>query len=185
MGPSAFHQHPHHLLLSSSIEVWCWPSEYSAWNSRTHSHWFLAQDVAYLTQSFACAKFETVSKLKCRFSSYVQANSEVSALLGRIPSAVGYQPTLATDLGMLQERITTTDKGSITSVQVKCQINDALMDLCCSHTSGIKHYPLEIGSSNQGGGDLFISMCWAGCAREGWWVDNSCPAFYIVNWYIS
>lgn len=49
----------------------------------------------------------------------LQANSEVSALLGRIPSAVGYQPTLATDLGMLQERITTTSKGSITSVQVK------------------------------------------------------------------
>ena len=47
-----------------------------------------------------------------------QANSEVSALLGRIPSAVGYQPTLATDLGMLQERITSTHKGSITSVQV-------------------------------------------------------------------
>jgi hypothetical protein len=48
-----------------------------------------------------------------------QANSEVSALLGRIPSAVGYQPTLATDLGGLQERITTTTKGSITSVQVR------------------------------------------------------------------
>lgn len=48
-----------------------------------------------------------------------QANSEVSALLGRIPSAVGYQPTLATDLGQLQERITTTKKGSITSVQVR------------------------------------------------------------------
>lgn len=48
----------------------------------------------------------------------LQANSEVSALLGRIPSAVGYQPTLATDLGTLQERITTTKKGSITSVQV-------------------------------------------------------------------
>jgi len=46
-----------------------------------------------------------------------QANSEVSALLGRIPSAVGYQPTLATDLGGLQERFTTTQKGSITSVQ--------------------------------------------------------------------
>merc|ERR1712216_359148 len=48
---------------------------------------------------------------------FTQANSEVSALLGRIPSAVGYQPTLATDLGGLQERITTTMKGSITSVQ--------------------------------------------------------------------
>ena len=50
---------------------------------------------------------------------FTQANSEVSALLGRIPSAVGYQPTLATDLGGLQERITTTTKGSITSVQVR------------------------------------------------------------------
>merc|ERR1711966_418595 len=48
---------------------------------------------------------------------FTQANSDVSALLGRIPSAVGYQPTLATDLGGLQERITTTQKGSITSVQ--------------------------------------------------------------------
>ena len=49
---------------------------------------------------------------------FTQANSEVSALLGRIPAAVGYQPTLAEDLGMLQERITSTTKGSITSVQV-------------------------------------------------------------------
>jgi F-type H+-transporting ATPase subunit beta len=48
---------------------------------------------------------------------FTQANSEVSTLLGRMPSAVGYQPTLATDLGELQERITTTHKGSITSVQ--------------------------------------------------------------------
>jgi F-type H+-transporting ATPase subunit beta len=48
---------------------------------------------------------------------FVQANSEVSALLGRMPSAVGYQPTLGTDVGELQERITTTKKGSITSVQ--------------------------------------------------------------------
>ena len=48
---------------------------------------------------------------------FTQANSEVSALLGRIPAAVGYQPTLAEDLGMLQERITSTKKGSITSVQ--------------------------------------------------------------------
>jgi F-type H+/Na+-transporting ATPase subunit beta len=48
---------------------------------------------------------------------FTQAGSEVSALLGRIPSAVGYQPTLATEMGELQERITTTNKGSITSVQ--------------------------------------------------------------------
>ncbi|HWN57614.1 MAG TPA: F0F1 ATP synthase subunit beta, partial [Methylomirabilota bacterium] len=48
---------------------------------------------------------------------FVQANSEVSALLGRMPSAVGYQPTLGTDMGELEERITTTKKGAITSVQ--------------------------------------------------------------------
>lgn len=52
---------------------------------------------------------------------FTQAGSEVSALLGRIPSAVGYQPTLATDMGTMQERITTTKKGSITSVQVSYQ----------------------------------------------------------------
>lgn len=48
---------------------------------------------------------------------YVQAGAEVSALLGRMPSAVGYQPTLATEMGLLQERITSTKKGSITSIQ--------------------------------------------------------------------
>src|SRR6185436_17896651 len=48
---------------------------------------------------------------------FTQAGSEVSALLGRIPSAVGYQPTLATEMGLMQERITSTDKGSVTSVQ--------------------------------------------------------------------
>merc|ERR1711934_598557 len=59
---------------------------------------------------------------------FTQAGSEVSALLGRIPSAVGYQPTLATDLGGLQERITTTQKGSITSVQAIYVPADDLTD---------------------------------------------------------
>merc|ERR1712093_274854 len=59
---------------------------------------------------------------------FTQAGSEVSALLGRIPSAVGYQPTLATDLGALQERITTTTKGSITSVQAVYVPADDLTD---------------------------------------------------------
>ncbi len=59
---------------------------------------------------------------------FTQANSEVSALLGRMPSAVGYQPTLATDLGALQERITTTQKGSITSVQAIYVPADDLTD---------------------------------------------------------
>jgi len=59
---------------------------------------------------------------------FTQANSEVSALLGRIPSAVGYQPTLATDLGGLQERITTNTKGSITSVQAIYVPADDLTD---------------------------------------------------------
>ncbi len=59
---------------------------------------------------------------------FAQANSEVSALLGRIPSAVGYQPTLATDMGELQERITSTKKGSITSVQAVYVPADDLTD---------------------------------------------------------
>src|SRR5262245_28921329 len=59
---------------------------------------------------------------------FTQANSEVSALLGRMPSAVGYQPTLSTDLGELQERITTTKKGSITSVQAIYVPADDLTD---------------------------------------------------------
>ncbi|HUY68912.1 MAG TPA: F0F1 ATP synthase subunit beta, partial [Alphaproteobacteria bacterium] len=59
---------------------------------------------------------------------FMQAGSEVSALLGRIPSAVGYQPTLATDMGTLQERITTTKKGSITSVQAIYVPADDLTD---------------------------------------------------------
>jgi len=59
---------------------------------------------------------------------FTQAGSEVSALLGRIPSAVGYQPTLATEMGALQERITTTQKGSITSVQAVYVPADDLTD---------------------------------------------------------
>lgn len=68
----------------------------------------------------------SLSVLSCVL--WPQANSEVSALLGRIPSAVGYQPTLATDLGGLQERITTTKKGSITSVQAIYVPADDLTD---------------------------------------------------------
>ena len=59
---------------------------------------------------------------------FTQAGAEVSALLGRIPSAVGYQPTLATDMGTLQERITSTKKGSITSVQAVYVPADDLTD---------------------------------------------------------
>src|SRR5690606_2688758 len=59
---------------------------------------------------------------------FTQAGSEVSALLGRIPSAVGYQPTLATEMGNLQERITSTKKGSITSVQAIYVPADDLTD---------------------------------------------------------
>jgi F-type H+-transporting ATPase subunit beta len=59
---------------------------------------------------------------------FTQAGSEVSALLGRIPSAVGYQPTLATEMGAMQERITSTDKGSITSVQAVYVPADDLTD---------------------------------------------------------
>jgi F-type H+-transporting ATPase subunit beta len=59
---------------------------------------------------------------------FTQAGSEVSALLGRIPSAVGYQPTLATDRGTMQERITSTKSGSITSVQAVYVPADDLTD---------------------------------------------------------
>ena len=59
---------------------------------------------------------------------FTQAGSEVSALLGRMPSAVGYQPTLATEMGQLQERITSTKKGSITSVQAVYVPADDLTD---------------------------------------------------------
>src|SRR3546814_16838413 len=59
---------------------------------------------------------------------FTQAGSEVSALLGRMPSAVGYQPTLATEMGMMQERITSTKRGSITSVQAVYVPADDLTD---------------------------------------------------------
>ena len=65
---------------------------------------------------------------------FTQAGSEVSALLGRIPSAVGYQPTLATEMGTLQERITSTDKGSITSVQAVYVPADDLTDPAPANT---------------------------------------------------
>ncbi len=67
---------------------------------------------------------------------FTQAGSELSALLGRIPSAVGYQPTLATEMGTLQERITSTDKGSITSVQAIYVPADDLTDPAPSTTFG-------------------------------------------------
>jgi F-type H+-transporting ATPase subunit beta len=59
---------------------------------------------------------------------FTQAGSEVSALLGRIPSAVGYQPTLASEMGKMQERITSTNKGSVTSVQAVYVPADDLTD---------------------------------------------------------
>src|SRR5436853_879977 len=59
---------------------------------------------------------------------FTQAGSEVSALLGRMPSAVGYQPTLSTEMGQLQERITSTKRGSITSVQAIYVPADDLTD---------------------------------------------------------
>ena len=64
---------------------------------------------------------------------FTQAGSEVSALLGRMPSAVGYQPTLATEMGALQERITSTSKGSITSVQAIYVPADDFTDPAPSH----------------------------------------------------
>ena len=87
---------------------------------------FLEQ-VNYQKMSCNLDEGDNTSSLHGPYSIF-QANSEVSALLGRIPSAVGYQPTLATDLGGLQERITTTKKGSITSVQAIYVPADDLTD---------------------------------------------------------
>ena len=70
----------------------------------------------------------------------------MSALLGRIPSAVGYQPTLATDMGSMQERITTTKKGSITSVQVSCGLHICSMKIALG--------ALELDSFDQSFGNL-------------------------------
>ena len=70
---------------------------------------------------------------------FTQAGSEVSALLGRIPSAVGYQPTLATDMGTMQERITTTKKGSITSVQVRTAISCQPLEISRTVVTHLKH----------------------------------------------
>jgi len=67
---------------------------------------------------------------------FTQAGSEVSTLLGRMPSAVGYQPTLATEMGELQERITSTDKGSITSIQAVYVPADDLTDPAPATTFG-------------------------------------------------
>jgi F-type H+-transporting ATPase subunit beta len=79
---------------------------------------------------------------------FTQAGSEVSALLGRIPSAVGYQPTLATDMGTMQERITTTKKGSITSVQAIYVPADDLTDPAPATT--IAHLDATTGLSRGG-----------------------------------
>jgi len=73
---------------------------------------------------------------------YVQAGSEVSALLGRMPSAVGYQPTLTTEMGSLQERITSTNKGSITSIQAIYVPADDLTE------SSSSHYFFSLGRNN-------------------------------------
>lgn len=88
-------------------------------------------------------------------------DSQVSALLGRIPSAVGYQPTLATDMGTMQERITTTKKGSITSVQV----------------TGIRRkIPSSVQLLNSLGGSWnFVS----GYLCASWWLDWPCPRHHL------
>ena len=81
-----------------------------------------------IAESFRDAEGQDVLFFIDNIFRFTQAGSEVSALLGRIPSAVGYQPTLSTEMGQLQERITSTDKGSITSVQAVYVPADDLTD---------------------------------------------------------
>ena len=81
-----------------------------------------------IAEYFRDVQHQDVLRFSDNIFRFTQAGSEVSALLGRMPSAVGYQPTLATEMGQMQERITSTDKGSITSVQAVYVPADDLTD---------------------------------------------------------
>ena len=111
-----------------------------------------------------------------RFS---QAGSEVSTLLGRMPSAVGYQPTLAAEMGDLQERITSTNKGSITSVQAIYVPADDLTDpapaASFAHLDaiGARHLLIGPGKANMPFVDLKTNERWTLRANDGvlpWWI---------------
>jgi F-type H+-transporting ATPase subunit beta len=82
-----------------------------------------------MAEFFRDALFQDVLLFIDNIFRYVQAGAEVSALLGRIPSAMGYQPTLAEEVGMVEERITSTANGSITSVQAIYVPADNLTEL--------------------------------------------------------
>lgn len=88
----------------------------------------VAQTGLTMAEYFRDEKHQDVLLFIDNIFRYVQAGSEVSALLGRMPSAVGYQPTLANEVGELQERITSTKNGSITSVQAVYVPADDLTD---------------------------------------------------------
>merc|ERR1711977_167241 len=94
---------------------------------------------------------------------FTQAGSEVSALLGRIPSAVGYQPTLAVDMGLMQERITTTNKGSITSVQAVYVPADDLLILPLPPPSPIWTPPLCFP---------VVSLSWVSTLPSTLWIPS-------------
>lgn len=113
---------------------------------------------------------------------FTQAGSEMSALLGRIPSAVGYQPTLATDMGALQERITTTNKGSITSVQAIYVPADDLTDpaLGARHCDRARllgnHQPLRRDDIDLDAVGHVLRGEW--CVVNGEWSPFTCHRFY-------
>jgi len=94
----------------------------------------VAQSALTMAEYFRDVEGQDVLMFIDNIFRFTQANSEVSALLGRIPAAVGYQPTLAEDLGMLQERITSTRQGSITSVQAVYVPADDITDPAPSTT---------------------------------------------------
>ena len=96
---------------------------------------------------------------------------QVSALLGRIPSAVGYQPTLATDMGTMQERITTTRKGSITSVQVNSVYSCLVLQLNNEIESWHTARPLL----------SLLTFFWAGYLCASWWLDRSCTCHHLCS----
>ncbi len=92
---------------------------------------------------------------------FTQAGSEVSALLGRMPSAVGYQPTLATEMGFMQERITSTKRGSITSIQAIYVPADDLTDPAPATTFAHLDAQTVLSQENCIPGDL------SGCGSAG------------------
>ena len=119
---------PETVFLPLSLKVQKWLLVYGQMNEPPGARARVALSALTIAEQFRDEEGQDVMLFIDNIFRFTQAGSEVSALLGRIPSAVGYQPTLGTEMGALQERITTTTKGSITSVQAVYVPADDLTD---------------------------------------------------------